>query len=196
MGRTERLRARKKAAHKKAENARKQQKEWAERVRDAKDENKPQDVVHHRKVRRRFWDRVLDQARRLVDKLQAAIKKSKKPKYGSSPGHPDWGGSRQVTEEVIRIVGGRAPVTSRKRTSTLGNPSSDHYTGNTTADAVDFGIGNAHSLADEIGRRLGIGNITDYASYYISRNGLRFRVQIIASTHGTGPHLHVGVRRA
>lgn len=107
-----------------------------------------------------------------------------------------WGGCRTVTNEVIRIVGGRAPVTSRKRWELYGNPDSDHYMGNKTADAVDFGISTAYSLGREIGQRLGGAWSYDYQSFYVVRNGRRYRVQIIAGTHGTGPHLHVGVRLA
>jgi hypothetical protein len=107
-----------------------------------------------------------------------------------------WGGSRQVTNEVVRIVAGRAPITSRKRWETFGNPMSDHYMGNETADAVDFGIAEAHWLKNEISRKLGGPSLlADYGSFAIRRNGRTFRVQMIAGTHGTGPHLHVGVRR-
>jgi hypothetical protein len=108
-----------------------------------------------------------------------------------------WGGSRGVTNEVVRIVGGRAPITSRKRTATFGNPGSDHHVSQLTADAVDFGIAEAHWLKNEISRRMGgPPMLTDFGSFTIERKGKRFRVQIIAGTHGTGPHLHVGVRRA
>lgn len=108
-----------------------------------------------------------------------------------------WGGSREITNQVIRIVGKRASVTSRKRWATFGNPGSDHHMSQTTADAVDFGIAEAHSLADEVARKLGgPSDIKDYQNFFITRNGKRYRVQIIAGTHGTGPHLHVGIRRA
>jgi hypothetical protein len=108
-----------------------------------------------------------------------------------------WGGSRGVTDEVVRIVGERAPITSRKRTATFGNPGSDHHVSQVSADAVDFGIANAHWLKNEISRRLGgPSTLADFGNFFITRKGRRYRVQIIAGTHGTGPHLHVGVRRA
>lgn len=92
------------------------------------------------------------------------------------------------------------PRTSAKRWATYGNPGSDHWRGNLTAYAEDYGTANNHELADKIGRKLGIvkkgEHVQDYRAYYIRRGGKRFRVQIIAATHGTGPHLHVGVRRA
>jgi peptidoglycan hydrolase-like protein with peptidoglycan-binding domain len=106
-----------------------------------------------------------------------------------------WGGSRGVTEEIIRIVGGRASVTSRKRS--WGAWGSDHNVAQVNADAVDFGVGNAHGLKNEISRRLGgPPAVNDYQSFYITRQGKRFRCQFISGTHGTGPHLHCGVRRS
>lgn len=107
-----------------------------------------------------------------------------------------WGGSRTVTNEAIRIVGSRASVSSRKRVATFGNPGSDHHVSQVTADAVDFAIAEAHSLADEVARKLGgPDDIADYQAFAVRRAGRTYRVQIIAGTHGTGPHLHVGVRR-
>jgi hypothetical protein len=102
-----------------------------------------------------------------------------------------------VTNEVVRIVNGRASITSRKRWETFGNPSSDHYMRNLFADAVDFATVENHGLKNEIARRLGGPHqVDDYENFFIHRKGKRFRVQIIAGTHGTGPHLHVGVSRA
>jgi hypothetical protein len=61
---------------------------------------------------------------------------------------------------------------------------------------VDFGIGNAHWLKNEISKKLGgPSNLPDYGTFLVRRDGKTFRVQMIAGTHGTGPHLHVGVKR-
>lgn len=114
---------------------------------------------------------------------------------------PLWAHCRGVTNRVIDIVndemGRKVGITSRKRWELFGNPSSDHYRGNVTADAVDFALVEAHELADKISRRLGgPQNIQDYEHFYITHNKRRFRIQIIAAQHGTGPHLHVGVKRA
>ncbi len=107
-----------------------------------------------------------------------------------------WGGCRRITNRMIRIVGERARVTSRKRSETYGNPGSDHHISQKRADAVDFGIANAYALADEIARELGgPSDIDDYENFVIEDEGDRFRIQLIAGTHGTGPHLHGGVLR-
>jgi hypothetical protein len=108
-----------------------------------------------------------------------------------------WGGCRGVTNEVIHIVNGRVPITSRKRTETFGNPGSDHHVSQTSADAVDFGTVENHALKNEISRKLGgPATVADFQHFFIVRKGRRYRIQMIAATHGTGPHLHVGVRRA
>lgn len=109
-----------------------------------------------------------------------------------------WGGCRGVTDEVIRFVARVRPgarVTSRKRWATFGNPGSDHHMLQLNADAVDFGVVNDYALGRLIARHLGGTWSRDYESFLIRYDGRRYRVQIIAGTHGTGPHLHVGVRR-
>ena len=86
-------------------------------------------------------------------------------------------------------------TTSLKREETYGNPASDHFEGNLDAYAADGGVANAYWLSQEIARGMGIrGTVYDYRAYYIPRNGRRYRVQLIASTHGTGPHHHTGAK--
>jgi hypothetical protein len=114
-------------------------------------------------------------------------------------GSPHWGGSDDILENEVEPVARSwgFPVTSAKRYDTLGNPSSDHYVGNTTASARDFGAGTNYPFRDACMRALGVnGPISDYGSYYITRAGRRFRVQPIAQNHGTGPHCHIGIRLA
>jgi len=142
---------------------------------------------------------MLKAAKELVSKRQAQVTEAQRvvARHSAST---EFGGSRAVTDEVIRIVDGRAPVTSRKRAAnhplSIGNPGSDHSGQNTLADAVDFGIAEAHSLKNEISRKLGgPAQLADFGSFTTRRNGQSYRVQIIAGTHGTGPHLHVGVKR-
>ena len=142
---------------------------------------------------------MLKSAKELVSKRQAQVTEAERvvARHSAST---EFGGSRAVTDEVIRIVNGRAPVTSRKRAAnhplSIGNPGSDHSGQNKLADAVDFGIAEAHSLKNEISRKLGgPAQLADFGSFTTRRNGQSYRVQIIAGTHGTGPHLHVGVKR-
>jgi hypothetical protein len=154
----------------------------------------------------------VDDARKLVAKRQRKVKVRKRQLKGAQRWLEKakqtlakrkaelelWGGSRRVTQEVIDIVNGRARVTSRKRTETFGNPGSDHHTSQKTADAVDFGIAEAHWLKNEIARKLTNGalqQVADFQNFTVRRGGHTYRVQMIAATHGTGPHLHVGVRR-
>lgn len=112
-----------------------------------------------------------------------------------------WGGSRLIYRRevwpIIRDAG--IATTSGKRRETFGNPGSDHYFLNLLAYAKDHATANNFALANKIKRRLlrdpdAPANV-DYSSFYIRRYGHRYRVQIIAGTHGTGPHLHVGIRR-
>ena len=121
-----------------------------------------------------------------------------------------WAGSRGVTNKIIdavivhtrprlipRSVWWLRVVSSRKRWLTFGNPGSDHHRSQTLADAVDFRFAVAFGLRDRVMRRLGYtGEVQDYGAYYVTNDGLTFRVQPIAGTHGTGPHFHCGVRRA
>jgi hypothetical protein len=170
---------------------------WRSKAAHAKNDRKRK--AYERKARRssELGAKIVDEQRTLIkrrSKLQAALRVAKKA--SGSVTDNLWGGSRGVTNEIIRIVGGRAPVTSRKRVETFGNPGSDHHVSQRTADAVDFGIANAYNLAREIARKLGGTWNGDYDSFTIVRKGKTFRVQGIAAVHGTGPHLHYGVRRA
>jgi hypothetical protein len=112
-----------------------------------------------------------------------------------------WGGSKRVVTREVDPIVERHGIrrTSGKRRETFGNPSSDHFVGNLTAFARDYATANNHDLKNKIGRKLGIvkkgESVQDYKAYYLRRGGRRFRIQLIAATHGTGPHLHIGVRR-
>lgn len=135
--------------------------------------------------------RAIRKLRRIIAKVIAS-----RPK----PGEGAWGGSQSIIEQEVIPVGTRQgiPVTSTKRSETYGNPSSDHYVGNTTAYAVDFATDSNYAFGRSIGKALGIaysGIGDDFRNFYIERAGAQFRVQIICQTHGTGPHTHVGVRR-
>lgn len=135
---------------------------------------------------------------RAIKKLKRLIRKAvnAKPKSGEGP----WGGCKSIIDNEVIPVGRRwkIPVTSKKRSQTYGNPDSDHYIGNELAYAVDFATDSNYAFGMAIGRSLGIpynGKQDDYKSFYINRAGHQYRVQVICSTHGTGPHTHLGLRR-
>ncbi len=140
------------------------------------------------------WSRPDMIARGIERRRQFKVRMEKRARRGDSL----WAGSRYFTNRVIEIVGRRADVTSRKRAFVLlGNRGSDHWVGNATADAVDLGIAEAHGLADEISRELGgPRDIADFQHFTLRnpQNGKTYRAQLIAGTHGTGPHLHNGFK--
>lgn len=133
---------------------------------------------------------------RIVKRLKERRAEDRKIVESTAPGAPAWGGCRYIIDEIVipELVEDHVAVTSRKRTETFGNPTSDHHVSQVLADAVDGAIANAHTLADEIGGELGVGDVDDYVHEEFTIEGHRFRVQIIAGTHGTGPHIHVGLR--
>lgn len=113
-------------------------------------------------------------------------------------GEGDWGGSESVGREIEWFVEeklGRGNVSgSEKREETYGNPGSDHHVSQTNAFAIDFLLVNDYDAATRIAAYFGVDWAGDYSAFYVKRGGHTFRIQIIAGTHGTGPHLHVGCR--
>lgn len=137
---------------------------------------------------------------RAARKLAGLIRRAKAELYSVAAGFPFWGGSKFIVATEVRPIVQRAGhrVTSNKRWETFGNPGSDHHRSQRLAYAEDYDAVEAHDLATQIRRELtGDPNAvhSDYEAFYIERRGHTYRVQIIAGTHGTGPHLHVGVER-
>lgn len=126
-----------------------------------------------------------------------------------------WDGCRGLTNRIIDIAADlrfprlgyshplkrayrRFIVSSRKRTELFGNPGSDHFVGNTDADAVDFRFLRTkvrYRKMNAIMARLGHEDVEDFGAYVVEHNHMKFRVQPIAALHGTGPHVHFGVKR-
>ncbi len=114
------------------------------------------------------------------------------------------GSTAIVKYEVIPIlVANEAPPTSRKRWNPFGNTSSDHWLGNKDADAVD---GATHANNDELGSKVKAALLDDpdatmdgFTEFTITRSHTGkeevYRVQIITEEHGTGPHIHIGIKR-
>lgn len=118
---------------------------------------------------------------------------------GIHRGPPSWGGGKKIMREEVYPIMKRQGIesSSGKRRELFGNPSSDHFFLNLLAFAKDWKTVNNQVLAQTVRSKL-IGNDSphvDYENFYFYRWGRKFRGQIIAGTHGTGPHLHVGIKR-
>ncbi len=117
-----------------------------------------------------------------------------------------WGGSEGVANaarSIARDMG--IPVTSTKRnladTERVGsNTGSDHFTGNTNAYAVDFGVAGARGteLARAIADRYGIprSSIGTFNRHTVTIDGQRYSVQLLWQVRGHYDHVHLGIRRA
>lgn len=112
-----------------------------------------------------------------------------------------FAGSRYFTNRVIDISDKHRKtviVTSRKRPILLGNTGSDHNFFQRLADAVDEAFDNDQRLMDIVADELGGPNdVNDFQHFTLvnPQNGRHYRAQLIAVTHGTGPHFHSGFRR-
>lgn len=171
------------------------------RYRDAK--QKKADTRPHSDRRKklarlvRFW-------RDRVDRLKARLDRRRhhhRLDLNLSLGAPHWGGCEDIIKWKVEPLFAKAgvPVTSGKRPYVPSGSStnSDHYTGVLNASARDGGTVDNYALRNAVCRALGVeAVIYDYGLYTFYVNGVAFRVQPIAGTHGTGPHLHIGIRRA
>lgn len=118
-----------------------------------------------------------------------------------APGEPYWGGTRPIFNQLItpwleRRFGLYAG--SKKRTSTLGNPGSDHYIANTTAYAIDYPTTDGAKAANAVGRLLGRSgpSVGTFSTFNIKVQGQTFRVQILWAVENHYNHVHIGIRRA
>lgn len=135
---------------------------------------------------------------RLTKEKRAELKKWKAANViPKASGEGAWGGSESVGREIEAFVEKRRGDVSgsEKRTATYGNPGSDHHVSQKEAFAIDFLLVDDYEMAALIAAYFGVDWKGDYSNFYIVRGGRTFRIQIIAGTHGTGPHLHVGIRR-
>lgn len=113
-------------------------------------------------------------------------------------GPPWWGGGKRIIRDEVWPIVKAAGITptSGKRRETFGNPSSDHFFLNIWAFAKDFATANNQTLAQRIRSALTPGETHhDFEEFFFERFGHTYRGQIIAATHGTGPHLHIGIKR-
>lgn len=117
-----------------------------------------------------------------------------------------WGGSEGAANAARRIASSMgAPVTSTKRnladTRRVGsNTGSDHYTGNTNAYAIDFGVSGSRGdqLARSIADTYGIprSNLGTYNRTNVTIDGQRYSLQLLWRVSGHYDHVHLGIRRA
>lgn len=103
-----------------------------------------------------------------------------------------YGGSRRIAKNLIAGLG--ADITSAKRSNvpTGSSTSSDHHT--SQRDAFAFDLSPDSQVANRLARRLDIPNFKQGQNFYNLRRG-GYRVQYLTGAHGTGPHLHLGVKR-
>ena len=117
-----------------------------------------------------------------------------------------WGGSEGVADAAKGIAASMGvPVTSQKRdlaaTIRVGSTTgSDHYTGNTTAFATDFGVSGSRGdeLARAIATKYGIPQsaIGTFTRYTIQVGDRRYSLQLLWRVSGHYDHVHLGIRLA
>jgi len=133
---------------------------------------------------------------------------SGQPKSGGANG--DWGGSMPKLISLLPMGNWKAYSLKRERKNTRSGYMSDHYVGNSTAYAADFGLNTTFNGNVEAGTRFAIAvarntgaNVTSWKPYegrdfkYYTPDG--FRVQIIWLSNVGGnhyDHVHLGVARS
>lgn len=153
------------------------------------------------KVRAAYQLRQFKKHRKAVKKLARLIYKEKKRlaslRIPVASGQGAWEGTESVAREIEAVVERlRGECSgSEKRWETYGNPGSDHHMSQTDAYAIDFYLANDYTAAEAIARHFKAEWAGDYDNFTVERGGNWFRIQLIAGTHGTGPHLHAGIRR-
>ena len=158
----------------------------------------------HRGKAARRW-KSLRQAEKRLAHFKKVVKRLKRQRDRQVRAGKGWGGSEGVADNAKRIAGRMGiPITSQKRTlaDTIrvgSSTSSDHYTGNTTAFAVDFGVAGSAgtTLARRIAKVYGIptSNIGTFNFAYIRASGRTYRVQLLWQVSGHYDHVHLGIRR-
>ncbi|WP_246137356.1 LysM peptidoglycan-binding domain-containing protein [Myxococcus llanfairpwllgwyngyllgogerychwyrndrobwllllantysiliogogogochensis] len=156
-----------------------------------------------------------DDKPRRVGQMDTSKPKGSRPEEdGATPGATarggikagkGWGGSEGVADAgkaIARTLG--IPVTSEKRnaqqTQSAGSSTrSDHYTGNTNAYAVDFGVRGAKGdqLARQLAQKYGIpeSNIGTFNKHTIEVDGKKYSVQLLWKVPDHYDHVHLGIRR-
>lgn len=151
---------------------------------------------------------ILEAYKRPLGSLVGVANASGQPSAGGSNG--DWGGSMPKLISLLPMGNWKAYSLKRDRKNTKSGFMSDHYVGNTTAYAADFGLnttfnGNVAAgtkFAIDVARNTGA-NVTSWKPYeggdfkYYTPDG--FRIQIIWLSNVGGnhyDHVHVGVAKS
>jgi hypothetical protein len=127
-------------------------------------------------------------------------------KVSLKAGEPHWGGAHDILEQYVApflAERGFTSITSRKRdqsaTSRAGSKNtSDHFVGNTTAAAYDFGTFDGEDGARALAAAMGFGGWVpnQYQSFNFSAGGHSWRGQILwGAKIDHADHIHVGIRR-
>ena len=169
---------------------------WVNRERRRRAAGRPE-LARRAHEHRARWAKLVEEAERMVERRQRQVRGTKRQRSDRR-----WGGSRYFTNRINDIVQRRHPgtrVTSRKRPVLLGNLGSDHNLFNRDADAIDHALVDDHATKNAISRELGgPAELPDFGTFEAvnPQNGKTYRIQLIAGTHGTGPHHHSGVKLA
>jgi len=119
-----------------------------------------------------------------------------------------WGGSEGVADAAKAIAASMGvPVTSQKRnladTLRVGSSTgSDHYTGNTTAFATDFGVSGSLAVGDQLAKAIATkysipqSAIGTFYRYTIQVGDRRYSLQLLWRVEGHYDHVHLGIRSA
>jgi hypothetical protein len=86
-----------------------------------------------------------------------------------------------------------APITANDEPGHAVGGDHDPSLANATADDIGGSEKQRRRIFNDLTRTLGVRGTYGGADINITRNGIRY--QIISRPHGTGPHLHVGMRR-
>jgi hypothetical protein len=124
-----------------------------------------------------------------VDPVSAAL-------GGSTGGAPGRVPSRlRGADRLVEGLAARhgAPITANDEPGHAVGGDHDPSLANATADDIGGSEKQRRRIFNDLTRTLGVRGTYGGADINITRNGIRY--QIISRPHGTGPHLHVGMRR-
>jgi len=151
---------------------------------------------------------ILEAYKNPLGSLVGVANASGQPSAGGSNG--DWGGSMPKLISLLPMGNWKAYSLKRGTKNTKSGYMSDHYVGNTTAYAADFGLNTTFNGNVEAGTQFAIAvarncgaNVTSWKPYegrdfkYYTPDG--FRIQIIWLSNVGGnhyDHVHLGVARS